>query len=98
VTCVKLTWTLAKLAKVRKTTNIVRAYIFSIFSVLVRILESNIASVMIPFISSFCGCCAHIPGVQKPQFPEKNGFNGDELGVNPCTVTPSCLDKPVWFI
>ena len=40
VTCVKLTWTLAKLAKVRKTTNILRAYIFSIFSVLVRILES----------------------------------------------------------
>jgi hypothetical protein len=40
VTCVKLTWTLAKLAKVRKTINILRAYIFSMFSVLVRILES----------------------------------------------------------
>ena len=39
VTCVTLTWTLPKLEKVRKTTNIVRAYIFSIFSVLVCIPE-----------------------------------------------------------
>ena len=41
VTCVTLTWTLPKLAKVRKTTNIARAYIFSIFSVQVRKLEST---------------------------------------------------------
>jgi len=41
VTCVTLTWTLPKLEKVRKTTNIVRAYIFSIFSVLVCIPEGT---------------------------------------------------------
>ena len=42
VTCVTLTWTLPKLEKVRKSTNIIRAYIFSIFSVLVCIPEGTI--------------------------------------------------------